>query len=123
MARKGPAKLEARSKVWLELDGKPVFGDGKLHWLELIDQTGSLRAAAAKLGISYRGLWGRLRETEQRLGMTLVARRAGGRGGGGAALTPDARQLIQRYHHFRDGLNELVDRRFAAAFGRGFRDE
>ena len=109
-------KLAPRSKVWLELDGRPVFGDGKLTWLELIERTGSLRAAAEALGMSYRGLWGRLREMERRLGIPLVARKVGGHGGGGTQLTAAAGDLVRRYRRFRKGLNELVDRRFRAAF-------
>ncbi len=111
--------LKPKSKVWLEAAGKPAFGDGKLLWLETIARTGSLRAAADELGMSYRGLWGRLRGMEARLGRRLVARRAGGRGGGGAALTDQAVELIARYRRFRKGINEFVDARFARVFGRG----
>jgi len=110
-------RLEPRTKVWLQQDGEPVFGDGKLVWLEAIEAGGSLKAAAAELGMSYRGLWGRLREMERRLGYRLVRRRAGGAGGGGAELTAEARDLMRRYRRFRQGINRHVDRRFAAEFG------
>ena len=112
-------RLRARSKVWLEAGGEPVFGDGKQMLLEAVDRTGSLRAAAEELGMSYRGLWGRLRQMERRLGVQLVRRRVGGRGGGGAALTPEAADLIARYRRFRRGIDTLVDARFAKAFGQG----
>ena len=109
-------KLKAKSKVWLEAAGKPVFGDGKAHLLEQIDQAGSLAAAAVALGMSYRGLWGRLREMERRLGVKLVARAAGGVGGGGSKLTPQGRQLLVRYRRFRKGINAIVDARFKRVF-------
>jgi len=109
-------KLRCRSRIWVELNGRPVFGDGKLQWLELIEQTGSLRAAAEAIGMSYRGLWGRLREMERRLGVTLVSRQAGGRGGGGAKLTAAGGDLLRRYSRFRKGLDKLVDAKFKAAF-------
>ena len=118
MTAKRTPPLEVKSKVWLEAGGKPVFGDGKLLWLETIRRTRSLRAAADELGMSYRGLWGRLREMEKRLGTQLVRRRVGGRGGGGAALTAEAEDLIRRYRSFRRGINELVDARFGKAFRR-----
>jgi len=110
------AKLKARSRVWLELDGEPVFGDGKALMLETIDRTGSLSAAAQRLGMSYRALWGRLKTMERRLSMTLVVRQAGGPGGGGSQLTEDARQLLARYRRFRRRIDKLVDDRFEAAF-------
>ena len=69
--------------------------------------------------MSYRGLWGRLREMERRLGLQLLRRQAGGRGGGGATLTGGALALMAKYRRFRKGINDMVDRRFARAFGRG----
>ena len=115
-AKKG-RKLNAKSKVWLELDGRSVFGDGKARLLETIDETGSLKAAAQALGMSYRGLWERLREMERRLGTKLVVRQAGGAGGGGTRLTGEARELLDKYHRFRDGINAIVDARFEEVFG------
>jgi len=89
MNKKRRRRLRPHLKVWLEAGGKPVFGDGKLTWLEVIAETGSLRQAAADLGMSYRGLWHRLRVMEERFGARLVTRRTGGPGGGGMTLTDD----------------------------------
>jgi molybdate transport system regulatory protein len=105
--------IAVRSKIWLEVDGSAVFGDGKCHWLAMIDQLGSLRAVATALGMSYRGLWGRLRETERRLGVPLVEKHTGGRQGGSTRLTADGRRFLQAYNRFRDGINEHVDRKAA----------
>ncbi len=116
MSAKRRCKLKAKSKVWLELGGQAVFGDGKARILERIDRTGSLTAAARSLGMSYRRLWGRLGEMERRLGVKLVSRRAGGTGGGGASLTQEGRKLLKNYLCFRDGLNTLVDERFEKIF-------
>ena len=116
-AKKRP-KLTAKSKVWLEAGGRAVFGDGKANWLEQIEQAGSLKAAAAALGMSYRGLWGRLTEMERRLGVKLLRRAAGGVGGGGSKLTPQGKQLLARYRRFRKGINAIVDARFEEVFGR-----
>jgi len=113
-----PKRLRPRCKIWLELGARPVFGDGKARLLEQIDKCGSLTAAAGSLGMSYRGLWGRLREMERRLGLELVARKAGGRGGGSAELTAQARELLRRYRRFRKGINASVDARFGRVFAR-----
>lgn len=112
-------KLRPRIKVWIEVGGRPVFGDGKLRWLERIDETGSLRAAAKALAMSYRGLWGRLRAAEQRLGFRLIARRTGGAGGGGVELTEEGRALVALYRRFRQGLDEWVAERFQAHLASG----
>jgi molybdate transport system regulatory protein len=115
-ARRRP-RLRPGLKVWLEADGRPAFGDGKLSWLEAIDETGSLRAAAARLGMSYRGLWHRLKVMEDRLGTTLVTRQTGGAGGGGMALTPEARSLMADWRRFRRGIDQTVQKRFDRYMG------
>ena len=109
-----PNRLESRLRIWLELDGRPVYGDGKHRALELIEETGSLRAAAKAMEISYRYLWGRLRRMEERLGFRLVARRQGGPGGGGMELTREGRALMAAYRHFRRDVDRSVGRRSAA---------
>lgn len=113
MAKRRARRLTPHLKVWLEADGRPAFGDGKLTWLEAIDETGSLRAAAARLRMSYRGLWHRLRVMEQRLGTPLVTRQTGGAGGGGMTLTDAGRALVRDYRRFRCGIEDHVRKRFA----------
>lgn len=54
---------------------------------------------------------------EQRLGKKLVERQTGGLNGGGAALTDDAREFMQKYEMLEDGVNEMVDRKFSEVFG------
>jgi molybdate transport system regulatory protein len=112
-------KLRPRIKVWIEVGGRPAFGDGKLRWLQRIDETGSLRAAAQALAMSYRGLWGRLRAAEQRLGFRLIVRRTGGAGGGGVELTEEGRELVALYRRFRRGLDAWVVERFQAHLASG----
>jgi len=116
--RRSGGRLEPRSKVWLELNGQAVFGDGKARMLRTIEQTGSLTSAARMLGMSYRGLWERLGRMEKRLGVKLVSRRTGGPGGGGSHLTPQGHQLLEEYERFRDGINRFVDERFDRVFSR-----
>ncbi len=118
MSAKRMNKLKPKSKVWFELGGEPVFGDGKARLLRCIEKTGSLTEAAEALGMSYRGLWGRLGQMERRLGVKLVARKAGGRGGGGSQLTPTGRKLVEQYEQFRKGINAVVDKRFEKIFSR-----
>ena len=49
--------LRVRSKIWLEMDEEPVFGQGRERLLRLIRKTGSINAAAKAMGISYRKAW------------------------------------------------------------------
>jgi molybdate transport repressor ModE-like protein len=108
--------MEPRSKFWIEKDGELVFSDWRVDLLEAIEETGSLSGAAERLGVHYRRAWGKIKEMEERLGVTLIVTQSGGVGGGGTELTPQAKEYIKRYRKFRAGLRELVDHRFKEAF-------
>lgn len=108
--------MEIRSKIWIEIDGKCVFSKGRVVLLEAIDRYGSINRAAAEIGISYRRAWGYVKAMESRLGMDLVRTRTGGDGGGGAALTDEARRFLRKYEDLEAGISELVDERFEGIF-------
>lgn len=108
-------RIEARSKIWLESHGEVIFGGGRTALLEAIDETGSILQATKKLGISYRGAWGKINATEERLGIKLLERFPGGRGGG-AKLTPEAKELVKVYRQFKKDCIIAVDRLFHQHF-------
>lgn len=111
------AKLEVRSKLWIEVEGGAVLGDWRAAILEGIERTGSLAKSAEELGVPYRTAWQRLKESEERLGVRLVDSQSGGADGGGSTLTPAARELLRRYAEFSQGIEELVNQRFRETFG------
>ena len=117
--QKGHNGLLIRSKVWFEVDGDPVFGRGRRFLLEAIDSYGSINRAAKEIGISFRKAWGHIQAMEVRLGMRLVERRKGGKNGGGAELTKEARQFLLRFQVMEEGIRELVDERFRRMFQGG----
>lgn len=80
--------LSVRWKMWLEIDGKPVFGPGAYSILKAVQETGTITEGAKKLGMSYRYAWGVIRKIEKRIGAALLETRKGGTvGGGGATVT------------------------------------
>lgn len=111
--------VSIRSKVWLEVDGDPVFGRGRRFLLEAIDRSGSINQAAKEINISYRKAWSYINAMERRLGIRLVNRQAGGRNGGGASLTSEAKVFLKKYEALEEGINEFVDRRFRKFFSGG----
>jgi molybdate transport system regulatory protein len=85
-------------KIWLEnTDGEGILGDGKLKLIKCIGELGSLKAAADKMGVSYRKAWGNVKETEEKLGFVLVERHRGGQHGGQSNLTEEGEKLIDAY--------------------------
>ena len=109
--------MEIKSKLWIEVDGEPVFGQGRRFLLQAIDKYGSINQAAKEINISYRKAWGYIKAMEERLGIKLVERQAGGKNGGGALLTEDAREFLKKYEQMEDGIREMVDKKFKIIFG------
>jgi molybdate transport system regulatory protein len=75
-------------------------GPGKIALLEGIDRTGSLSQAARELGMSYRRAWLLLASLNNAFREPVAATATGGRGGGGAQLTPFGRELVRLFRAF-----------------------
>ena len=108
--------MEPRIKLWVEKDGRLVLSDYRVQLLRAVGETGSLAEAAQRMGLSYRRAWGKVREIERNLGVTLVQSEAGGAGGGGSRLTPEGERLVALYQRFRRAMESDLGREFWAAF-------
>lgn len=108
--------MEAKLRLSIKKNGEHVYGDGRQALLLAVDKLGSLNKAAASLEMSYRGAWGKIKTSEERLGFKLLESKIGGAGGGGARLTRDARDLIAKYGCFRKRAALRVEQEFVAAF-------
>jgi molybdate transport system regulatory protein len=109
--------MQIRLKVWLEIDGEYIFGDGRAELLRLVGQFRSISKAASSLKMSYRHAWGQIRKLEERLGDKLVETCTGGKGGGKACLTETAEELLSKYDEFRDGIDLYVQEKYKKSFG------
>ena len=98
--------MEIRHKIWLEKEGKVVFGQGRYLLFKAIDECHSLNAAAKKLHMSYRAAWGRVRASEARLGLPLVMVDDTGRG---MHLTEAAKTLVDRFDRLEREITALLE--------------
>lgn len=101
--------IRVRAKIWLEVDGRPLLGEGRVRLLRAIEEGGSLNAAATQLDLSYRKVWSQLRQMEAHAPFALVERTKGGKGGGSTRLTAAAKNLLVRYARLRDNLTAALD--------------
>ena len=108
--------LNVRSKVWLEFQGRPFLGDGRYRLLAAVADSGSINAAAKRLGISYRKAWTQLQTMEEHAPFQLLERRSGGKGGGETRLTAEAFELLKEFRRLRDQVNHQADRSFEECF-------
>ncbi len=84
-----------RLHLWLETEKGVLFGLGRQRLLECIRSGLSLKAAADHLGMSYRAAWGKIKQTEKVLGITLIEKKGGNRSG--YKLTPAGEMLTTRF--------------------------
>ena len=78
-------------------DGTIVLGPGKADLLEAIEESGSIRAAAAALGMSYMRAWTLVKTMNASFAETLVENERGGTQHGGAHLTAAGKRVLRLY--------------------------
>ncbi len=102
-----------RTHLWLEDDGRMLFGRGRAQLLELVRLLGSLNRAAKALGMSYRAAWGRIKSTEEVLGQPLLVKGDGRRG---HELTPLAERLLESFARWQSEVEAFALERASQAF-------
>lgn len=102
---------------------KKAFGPGIAELLEGVERLGSLSKSARKMGMSYSKAWTVVHGCERELGFLLIESRIGGKNGGGAGLTGEAREMLSRYRAFeaeaQTELGRLAGKYFPEYFADG----
>jgi len=104
--------LELEGAIWFRAGAREWGGKDRIALLAAIGEHGSITAAARAVGLSYKAAWDAIDAMNNSAGEALVARAAGGKGGGGTQLTERAQQLIRTYRTL-----EAEHRRFVAWLG------
>lgn len=108
MADEGRIHYSLNLKLYRQ---EKFFGPGLALLLELVETTNSLRMATAQMNMAYSKAWKMIRVAEENLGYPLLETKTGGKGGGGAILTPRAQKLLKAYNDFEQAVyteaNEL----------------
>ena len=92
---RAPARLLPRLR--LVRGGTIVLGPGKADLLAAVGDSGSLRRAAAALGMSYMRAWTLVKTMNGAFREPLVALARGGARHGGATLTPAGAKVLALY--------------------------
>ena len=107
-----PASVLPRLRVMCGRDA--ALGPGRVQLLELIGETGSLRSAAARMGMAYMTAWKHVRSLNGRFRSPVVVCKRGGKAGGGAVLTKTGQRVVALYRR--------MEERSHAAIQEGFRE-
>lgn len=109
----GPARRgrQVKGRLWVEQDGETYLSWGRVVLLERIAEKGSVSAAAKSMGMSFSHAW-KLVESMNRLSeQPLVVKQAGGKGGGGAWLSPEGRRAVSEFWELVRGFQEWLRQR------------
>jgi molybdate transport system regulatory protein len=78
--------------------------------LELIEEQGSIRGAAAAMNMSYRHAWLLLQAVEDTFGAPVISTATGGAKGGGAKLTELGKTILARYRSIETQAAHAAER-------------
>lgn len=103
--------LSVRLRIYFGTD--LAIGPGRIELLERVQQTGSLAKAAREMGMSYRRAWQLMQSLNQSLASPATVAATGGRGGGGATVTPNGLALIRAYRRWEAGATRNAKKQLA----------
>lgn len=96
------SEIKVENRIWIEKDGFPFVGSGRVTLLELIHETGSMSKAAKKLGMSYKKAWELVKSMNSQADKELVIKATGGKNGGGTQLTPTGLSIIKQFRELEE---------------------
>lgn len=95
-------------KIRILIGDAVAIGPGKARLLEAIGRTGSIAGAAREMEMSYGRAWQLVRAMNGDFVEPLVRRETGGRGGGGAVVTPLGHEALDRYRAIERTAGDAV---------------
>jgi len=98
-----------------ELEDGSAFGRGIASLCLGVRETGSLYAAAKRMGMAYSKAWRVIRDTEEDLGITLLDRD----GARGSKLTEVGNRLLDSYLEIERMVAERAEELFGELFPQG----
>lgn len=104
------------TNVFIYEENEKFFGEGPCRLLKGIERTGSLRAAAMEMDMSYSKATFLLSRAEKALKFPLTEKRIGGVGGGGSQLTKEAKEFLKKYEAYREACYEANRRIYHEIF-------
>lgn len=122
MQKKGGLIVESKQELHAVISlrlftDRKCFGPGVAELLRRVEEHHSLRSAAQSMEMAYSKAWTITRNAESALGVRLLERSTGGKNGGGAALTDEARRFLSGYDNccrrLKSFAAELVAEEFA----------
>ena len=116
MAEKEKIKMvfvKLLSKQWIvDENNNIIIGEGRKEIFETIERTGSINQTAKVMKMSYKGVWSKIKATEEHINMKIVDadRKLGSK------LTPEGVDLLNKYNRLKKECLKEDDRIFNNIF-------
>ena len=111
-----PHSIKPRIRI-VDGDETIVMGPGKADLLTAVERSGSIRAAAEELGMSYMRAWTLIRTMNAAFRSPLVEKERGGPAQGGARLTPRGRKVLELYRKMEKKAERAIAREWETMKG------
>lgn len=95
-------RIAVRPRIRIFRDGDIVMGPGKADLLAQIAKTKSLSESARRMKMSYMKAWLLVQTMNRNYRKPLVEAERGGKGGGGARLTPYGQHALAFYREMEE---------------------
>ena len=102
-----------RLRIRVMLGEMIAIGPGKADLLAAIAEAGSIAAAGRAMGMSYKRAWYLLDDMNRCFREPVVQASKGGKGRGGAVLTPTGRQVLDLFRALETRLDETAGKELA----------
>jgi molybdate transport system regulatory protein len=103
----------AKTRIRILFGSAFAIGPGKADLLQAIVQTGSISAAARSMGMSYRRAWLLIDTMNQCFREPVVDTATGGKGGGGAQITPFGKAALGSYRAMEASASATIAKRMS----------
>ena len=97
---------DTRLRLRIMFGPRAMLGPGKAELLEHIRDTGSITAAGACMGMSYKRAWGLVETLNATFREPVVVTARGGAKGGGAQLTDTGQAVLKHYRRIEARLRD-----------------
>ena len=102
-------EYKIKSRIWIEIDGNVLLGEGRVRLLKAIEKTGSLSKAAKSINISYKKAWTLIDAVNKSAKKPVTETCIGGKGGGGATLTSYGKNLVDAFEDINKNCWKHLD--------------
>lgn len=104
--------------IFVDDNNEKFFGEGPYRLLRGIEKTGSLRATAMDMGMSYTKALKLINNAEKELGFRFTTRVVGGKSGGGSCLTDEGREWLDKYEKYKEACLKENERIYQEIYGK-----